>query len=179
MGTNTLLHGSTQKHSVKWHLLLDLLSNKRSLWGCLYITTTETFTQLFTMFRDEEHAPVNYVCAISSLPMCILDRVTPAWIHLKCGLGHNEERDGICFYFACAVNTCYFRALVLAFSVSSKICNTLYNKSDCSGLNLRPFSVVSTHTQFNSVSLLLWKQSANSKCFQRFLVLIEVAPYSI
>lgn len=86
MATNTPLHGSSQKHSVKWQLLLDLLSNKRSLWACLFITTTQTFTRLFTMFRDQRQgggkkkSPVNYVCAIS-FSECVFVVLCDAWMN--------------------------------------------------------------------------------------------------
>lgn len=45
----------------KWHLLLDLLSR------CLFITTTETFTQLFTMFRERWQAEKSYKLCLSHL----------------------------------------------------------------------------------------------------------------
>lgn len=121
MATNTPLHGSSQKHSVKWQLLLDLLSNKRSLWACLFITTTQTFTRLFTMFRDQRQgggkkkSPVNYVCAILFLWMCICGslRRLNELVSTRRLRGHAEEKGRKhCFYISM-----WTRTRVCAFSL--------------------------------------------------------------
>lgn len=113
MATNTPLHGSSQKHSVKWQLLLDLLSNKRSLWACLFITTTQTFTRLFTMFRDQRQGGgkeksgklclchfVFWMCICGSL------RRLNELVSTRRLRGHAEEKGRKhCFYISASTRT--------------------------------------------------------------------------
>lgn len=104
MATNTPLHGSSQKHSVKWQLLLDLLSNKRSLWACLFITTTQTFTRLFTMFRDQrqgggkkkrkEKSGKLCLCHFFPLNVYLWFFATPEWTRLNPETSRARWRKG-------------------------------------------------------------------------------------
>lgn len=100
MATNTPLHGSSQKHSVKWQLLLDLLSNKRSLWACLFITTTQTFTRLFTMFRDQrqgggkEKSGKLCLCHFVPLNVYLWFFATPEWTRLDPETSRARWRKG-------------------------------------------------------------------------------------
>lgn len=51
MATHIPLYGSPQKHFVRWHLLLDLLSNKRSRRAVFIYHTNR---DLYTMFRSDD-----------------------------------------------------------------------------------------------------------------------------